>query len=340
MYQTCVFCHAPLGANTLLETFPVGRRLAFDEARGRLWVVCGSCERWNLTPLEERWEAVEDCERLFRESRRRVATEHVGLARTAEGTELIRIGTPPRTEFAAWRYGDQFGRRRRRSVLLGAGAVAGGAVMTAGAIGLGALIFAAGAATAGLTHSAVRRRRQQRVIARCHTEEGGLLTVLREHLPSAELVPNPSASGGWGVRLAHTGGTTTIAGAHALAAVGLVMPAINGTGGTAALVERATRRLEGFADATDYLRSAAAMSAHISRPGPDAALTRLPVDVRLAIEMAANEENERFAFEGELWLLEEAWRQAEEIAAIADSLVLPEEIEAALARLRHISLDQ
>lgn len=30
---------------------------------------------------EERWEAVETCERLFRDTRVRVSTEHVGLAR-------------------------------------------------------------------------------------------------------------------------------------------------------------------------------------------------------------------------------------------------------------------
>lgn len=40
MYSTCLFCHAPLGANETLERFPVGRRLAFDAANGRLWVVC------------------------------------------------------------------------------------------------------------------------------------------------------------------------------------------------------------------------------------------------------------------------------------------------------------
>ena len=61
-----MFCHRPLGANQVIEHFPVGRRLAFDAERGRLWVVCRKCERWNLTPLEERWEAVETCERLFR----------------------------------------------------------------------------------------------------------------------------------------------------------------------------------------------------------------------------------------------------------------------------------
>ncbi len=41
---------------------------------------------------------------------------------------------------------------------------------------------------------------------------------------------------------------------------------------------------------------------------------------RLALEMAANEDVERKALAGELTHLEEAWREAEEIAAIADHL--------------------
>jgi len=72
-----MFCQKPLGSNEVIETFPVGRRLAFDAARGRLWVVCRKCERWNLSPLEERWEAVEDCERIFRGTRVRVSTENI-----------------------------------------------------------------------------------------------------------------------------------------------------------------------------------------------------------------------------------------------------------------------
>src|SRR5215212_5841926 len=122
MYSTCLFCNKPLGANEALEGFPVGRRLAFDAARGRLWVVCRSCERWNLTPLEERWEAIEECERLFSSTRLRVSTDNIGLARIREGLELVRVGTPLRPEMAAWRYGDQFGRRRRKHVMMtGAG---------------------------------------------------------------------------------------------------------------------------------------------------------------------------------------------------------------------------
>src|SRR5438552_2100063 len=84
---------------------PVGRRLAFDPAKGRLWVVCKHCGRWNLTPFEVRWEAVEDCERLSRSTRLRVTTANVGLAQPIWGFELVRIGTALRPEIAAWRYG-------------------------------------------------------------------------------------------------------------------------------------------------------------------------------------------------------------------------------------------
>lgn len=125
MYSTCTFCYAPLGANEALEHFPVGRRVAFDAARGRLWAVCGVCSQWNLSPLETRWEAIEEGERLYRDARLRASTDQIGLARVADGTELIRIGEPMRPEFAAWRYGDRFARRwrvRGRAAAVWAGA--------------------------------------------------------------------------------------------------------------------------------------------------------------------------------------------------------------------------
>src|SRR3982751_6632500 len=124
MFSTCIFCHSGLGANDAVEHFPVGRRLAFDAARGRLWVVCRECERWNLTPLEERWEAIEECERLFSSTRLRVSTDNIGLAKLREGLELVRIGNALRPEMAAWRYGDQFGRRRRKHFLVTGAAIA------------------------------------------------------------------------------------------------------------------------------------------------------------------------------------------------------------------------
>lgn len=105
MYGTCLFCNRALGSNAVLPTFPLGRRLAFDPERGRLWVVCTNCDRWNLAPIEERWEAVEECERLFRATRLRYSTGNVGLAQLRSGVDLVRIGRALRPEIAAWRYG-------------------------------------------------------------------------------------------------------------------------------------------------------------------------------------------------------------------------------------------
>ena len=111
MYSTCLFCSGALGRNESIEHFAVGRRLAFDAAKGRLWVICLQCNRWNLTPLESRWEAIEEAERAYRATKLRSATEHIGLAKLKEGTELVRIGRPLLPEFAAWRYGKVFKRR-------------------------------------------------------------------------------------------------------------------------------------------------------------------------------------------------------------------------------------
>jgi len=57
--------------------------------------------------------------------------------------------------------------------------------------------------------------------------------------------------------------------------------------------------------------------------------------VRLAIEMALHEDTERVALEGDLAALEAAWKDAEQIAAIADRLLLPEWLSDRVDRLRN-----
>ncbi len=81
MFSTCIFCGGSLGRNEVVEEFPVGRRLAFDADRGRLWVLCAGCRRWNLSPLEERWEALESLERISRDTRARYSTGEISLVR-------------------------------------------------------------------------------------------------------------------------------------------------------------------------------------------------------------------------------------------------------------------
>ncbi|MDQ6870813.1 MAG: hypothetical protein M3037_02230 [Gemmatimonadota bacterium] len=193
MYSTCLFCKADLGANEAVEHFPVGRRLAFDAAKGRLWVVCRKCERWNLTPIEERWEAIEECERSYRGTKLRVSTDEIGLARLSEGLELVRIGKPLRPEFAAWRYGDQFGRRRRRQFVQGTAIAAGIiAIPTLGPL-VGVTFAGAGWNVFQVVNGTVNMFRETRVVARFPAADGTPLLVRRKQVKETLIVCRRSA---------------------------------------------------------------------------------------------------------------------------------------------------
>ena len=321
MYATCLFCNAHLGRNESLETFPVGRRIAFDPAQGRLWVVCRACERWNLSPLEERWETIEACERCFRDTRVRVSTEHIGLARLPDRLELVRIGRPLRPEFAAWRYGDQFGRRRTRNLALaGAGLAASGMFFLGGALsgGLisGWLLWKFGKRSV--------KGSPNKVVA--HVPVGTQrFKVKRHQLERVALLPHED-------RFSITVPISDkqrieVQGADALRAAGLLLPAANRFGGNREQVQAAVRAIEASSHSERFLHDVAYRNA-------GDAITALPATVRLALEMAAHEESERRALEGELAELERAWRDAEEIAAISDSLLLPAPVREAFDRLR------
>jgi hypothetical protein len=60
----------------------------------------------------------------------------------------------------------------------------------------------------------------------------------------------------------------------------------------------------------------------------------LPAHISFALEMALHEDVERRALEGELAELRSEWAMAEEIAAIADNMMLPATVDDSLQRLR------
>ena len=361
MYSTCIFCHSSLGANEAIEHFPVGGRLAFDAARGRLWVVCRSCERWNLTPLEERWEAIEECERLFSSTKLRVSTDNIGLARIREGLELVRVGTPLRPEMAAWRYGDQFGRRRRKHLIwTGAGVAAAlGIVIVGPATGI---IAGSSWGLWNLASTAHSAYQQRRVRARLVISEFGEPVAIRlKQLNRVSIVP---ADEGWALRVpfqpssneasataSRTRGwrfnnsielATLLTGAAALQAASKLLPAINASGAKRGEVDSAVQLIGEVAEPAGLFERYASLPPDISRrsrndESPGRLLTNLPREVRLALEMATHEESERRALEGELSLLTDAWQEAEEIAAIADDLFVSDETRARLSGL--IALD-
>lgn len=338
MYRTCIHCCQNLGQNEVIEPFPIGRRLAFDSAKGRLWVVCPHCGRWNLTPLEERWEAVEECERHFRGLRARAQTSNIGLARLSEGLELVRIGNPLRPEFAAWRYGREFSRRRTR-YMLGAGTQG-----LAAAVGLAfsptnAPLFLVGALWAALFPVTLI------------TLPRGPRDSWQVESKDTMILPDPTS--GWRLSIRHDSGRTELTGEEAQRWLSYLLTRLNHTGGSDRLVADAVNQIE--TTPRSFIASLAEESAQLwqvdeeeqrayeaeVKPGPlnslltpqsppiiRAGLWRLSAARRLALEMSLHESTEQRAVDGELAALEAAWREAEEIAGIADNLLLPDNVNA------------
>jgi hypothetical protein len=345
VYSTCMFCHAPLGANEAIEHFPVGHHLAFDAAKGRLWAVCRSCERWNLSPIDERWEAIEECERLFRDSKLRVSTENIGLARLKEGTTLVRVGDPQRPEMAAWRYGDQFHRRRRKFYILTAG----------GFVAFGASLFshflfggAAGFASAAYSWSTVWG--MKRTVARVPAK-GQLLKLSAVMADGIKLHPNETQ--GFAIELQHKfarglgtdsrfrralrlvpgfaamheAPSVMLHGEQATNAARILLPYINRAGAKPGHVSEAVGLLENS-------RGPEQLFGHTAFMNKGKAIGLLAPEVRLALEMSLHEEDERRALEGELAKLEDRWREAEEVAAISDDMFLPAGVDSMMKRLK------
>ena len=328
----------------------------FDSDKGRLWVVCRSCAKWNLVPFDTRLETIDDCERIFRDTRTRFSTDHIGLARVREGLDLVRIGAPQRPEFASWRYGAQYRRRRYQTfAIAGAGAVAGAAVL----IGVQATGIIAAGAMGGmwqLPHGvwkAVRSaRRRVKVL---FPELGRAITLKAAQIESAHidlsvaemrvlfhrpsiLFHRPSMR-----KRAATTETASVSGDEARLVARRIMAALNDTVGSSAHLSDAIRRLEPNT-MESWIRQAAAQAVP-GKPGKRGWISgeppmerweafgdhslRLgalePAD-RLAIEMWLSEEDEAKALAGELALLERQWKEAEELAKIADALAIPDEV--------------
>ena len=367
-----MFCNANLGRNEALEAFPVGRRLAYDAANGRLWVICTRCGRWNLTPLEERWEAIDDAERLYRGAPRRAFTDNVGLVRVGDGLDLVRVGRPLLPEFAAWRYGKQLRARRVRSTVRAVPVTAVGVVAAGAAIatrfvvpqllaetGVSGFVAAVGGWYAfgkvgdvlGGFETAVRRAflgTPATVAARVRVapdRDAPALVVRRGHLAESSL--RTSSDGVMSLDLRHDAGRTALVGRAARHAATILAPTLNPEGASATVLDEVVRAVVARGGPEGYLSVIGRWVGNTTRPMarpparwtkdteiPENGLYALTAAQRLALELVLHDDVERRAMRGELAALEQAWRDAEEIAAIADGLALPRGVEAAWERLR------
>lgn len=197
--------------------------------------------------------------------------------------------------------------------------------------------------------------RRRRVVASLSDPDGKRWTVRGGHASFLRVVPSEVGEG-WGIEVPCEAGTArrriVVEGAQARWLAATIVPAITADGGSQKEVQEAVRRIEEKGDPTNYLRWLA-RNPKTARTGqrfkdpvtgkrhafgaPIDTLVWQGIAAGLAVEMAVNEENERIALEAELSVLEDAWKEAEEIAAIADGLALPHRVQDALSRLQRES---
>ncbi len=369
MYATCLFCNASLGANEAIEHFPVGRRLAYDAAAGRLWVVCKQCGRWNLSPLETRWEAIEEAERMFRQTKTRVSTDNIALAELRDGTELVRIGAPPRLELSVWRYGREMTNRwwynlRPDMIASAAWTLANGflagRLIPSGNVALFCGATMAGTFTTQATLRAYLRWYRQTVpVLSVHDSTGELLRLSQTNIDQSMLV-NGAAAHDWSLHLPHV--TTKragpivrllgsreqvrdvqmpaqLTGASATRVLSQILPRINKDGAVKGEIESALNIIDGAADVASIMQQVSvSIASRKNRFAPEergqTSIVRAPKAARLALEMAMHEHDEQRAMQGELKELEQRWRDADAIAKIADEMFLPDTVNDTLLKLR------
>jgi hypothetical protein len=64
VFTACAFCAGALGGDGGPSGLGVGRRFSFDPWKSRAWVICQRCNRWNLTPFDERIDTINALDRM------------------------------------------------------------------------------------------------------------------------------------------------------------------------------------------------------------------------------------------------------------------------------------
>jgi hypothetical protein len=324
MYRTCAFCNGKLDGDGGPSGLGVGRRLAFDEWKGRLWVICPRCSRWNLAPLDDRLEKIEAVARTAGAGRVAAATEQVALIRW-QAYDLVRVGKPRRLEFGTWRYGERLKARRREQlkfvvpVTVAAVGLAVAVNVTAGG-SMGVFVWNMPNLARRLYTGMVGRRRvslaEPPICERC----GTVLQLRAKHVAYARVVGQARSDLALLLSCpACRAEGAMLVGREAQLALrqGLTYLAIARAGRQR--VEDAARLVEGAGGPDQLIRDVARRELTVRSLAPER---------RLALEMAVDER-------AEVEELERQWRDAEEIAEIADGALSDDpEVEKDLREIR------
>jgi hypothetical protein len=315
VFSRCLFCHVTLPANDTFEVLTTGEQFAFDPLRGRLWVICTNCRRWNLIPLEARWENLEALEKIARdEARLLLQTENIALLRVGD-VELVRVGQAHLPEEAWWRFGRELiNRRARYGRIKQRMGVFSGALVLGGSVGNGLVdMLGLGTVLQNITREIKFGPTAWRGSATCP----GCGSVLHElHFQNTNRVMLAQQPDGFELRYrchrchidALHGGyrLTGISGEHLLRRI---LAYRHYEGAQEAHVKASTAVIEEIGSARDLTQRLALQRVHLGE---------LPKPYALALEIAITQETEKKLLELEVAELEARWREEEELAAIVD----------------------
>jgi hypothetical protein len=300
----CFSCGEPL------PSFNVGDpddavRVAYDPEQGRLWQVCSRCARWNLVPMEDRWETLEKCEELVRRQGRILVRGHRLTLLSAGETQLIRVGEAIRLEFSDWRYS-----RRLDKHMPGGPGLLTRMILDLPERGAG-----------GVTFHGVPQLPEMEWIVSPFQEHAQMLGALFIRAPLVDTCPGcgdplalvPSEFGK--VRLVQERSGPALVATCALCGTASAVPLTEARPTlriALAIVGRDHRDPDEIADAVSLLDEADGPRAWIDQLGrSDLALEEMDTGERIALAIGLDEEAEAEALEAE-------WREAEEVAAIMD----------------------
>ena len=326
MYQKCLVCGQEFRPNEALEHLDRGRRVAYDPARGRLWQICRSCSRWSLIPIESRWEALEELERLVTDRGRLLSsTDNIALMR-AGPLEIVRVGQARLVEEAWWRYGRELRARRERYRKLSTAGTVGAAAAIAGSWATGGMSFLAawliwdnapGLVTGGARwlrfgNIAWRGTGQCR---RCggairsfrYRDRGGLIITADEEAQGVVLSCSRCTD-----RSKESG--VELRGQEANRTLRRVLAYHHFAGAS-------EKRVRGAARLIEVTGGPQALAGRILRPGRT--LGQVGNLGRVALEIAVHEEREQRLLAMQVAELEAHWRREEELAEIMDGSLTP-----------------
>lgn len=328
MFTRCIRCQRSLGENTELAHLRVGRRIAFDSSNGRVWVVCTRCDQWNLVPIEERWEALDECVRLAATAEARGTGTELGIAQTTSGLELLPVGGLSDADIATRRYRRRLSARQSRSrmfaLMLAAAVVSLGIVASraTSSVEVGLYIGAVGLSWLGVVLSNPPQFRPTVVHLTDRT-----LRLWPWQVSTLRLESSDEARPVIVIRRRH--GTLRLAGGDAVGVLAAVLPRINGSSCALASVRTAAANVN-EAEAQKRRRP----WEHIANDSSVTELIHTPPERRLALEIAVTEELEQSELTARATSLGASVSDEEAIAEIADDLLVPDDVAQRLRKAR------